>query len=774
MLPPAAIGRTYASVALMLCVSVLSAQRKVLIIGIDGCRPDALVAANAPVIDSLRNTGIYTLEGITHPPTWSGTGWSSMLTGVWEQKHGVVDNTFAGAHFDLWPHFMDRLKAAYPTMQIASIVHWGPINDEILANADLEQTYATDAEVTTAAVDLLTNGDPDVVFLQYDDVDHQGHLHGFDPSVPEYIAAIETVDAQVGALMGALASRPVGEEWLVAVTTDHGGNLAGHGGITPEEQRIFTILSSSLLHPKELKAVMDTATMGPTLAMNNTGYARVDNPMGYQFGITQDFTIECRVKMPMTWAGDPVMVANKNWANGSNAGFVISTTMSGPEWKFNVGDGADRVDLTGSPINDGQWHHLAVTCDRDGKVRIFQDGIYLRETNMAAIGNINTGLQLDIGQDGTGTYPTAFPGSIADVRIWNAALPIKTVSAWSGKIVDTSHPYWSSLIGEWRMDEGIGTTMANTVSGASGLVLLGIGPTWDAGMEELVTTDLSRTPTQVDLPPSIVKHLDLPLNPGWDWDGRSLIPIQGPISVHLRTLLQGPYDSGSQLMSDALRYFGWLPLTEPYSGLGFSQAGGGGGEDLPPIVLDQLGNDAIVDWVLVELRDPIDPVQIIATRDCLIQRDGDVVDIDGVSDPVFDVAQGSYYVAVRHRNHLGAMTAEAVPFLENTPPTIDLSDPGLPLYGTQAMVTIAGRRAQWAGEIKPDGQVKYTGFGNDRDRILQIIGGSIPTATATGYYVEDLNLDRQVKYAGFQNDRDLILQNIGGAVPTAVRPEQLP
>jgi hypothetical protein len=70
--------------------------------------------------------------------------------------------------------------------------------------------------------------------------------------------------------------------------------------------------------------------------------------------------------------------------------------------------------------------------------------------------------------------------------------------------------------------------------------------------------------------------------------------------------------------------------------------------------------------------------------------------------------------------------------------------------------------------------LRYTGANNDRDPILQRVGGTVPTGTVNGYHPEDVNLDGQVRYTGVANDRDIILQNIGGSVPTAVRPDGLP
>jgi hypothetical protein len=68
--------------------------KKVLIIGIDGCRPDALKAAKAPHLHALMREGAFSEAAQAGDITVSGPGWSSMLTGVWRTKHGVRDNKF--------------------------------------------------------------------------------------------------------------------------------------------------------------------------------------------------------------------------------------------------------------------------------------------------------------------------------------------------------------------------------------------------------------------------------------------------------------------------------------------------------------------------------------------------------------------------------------------------------------------------------------------------------------------------------------------------------
>ncbi|MBL7939080.1 MAG: hypothetical protein JNL43_06965 [Flavobacteriales bacterium] len=250
------------------------------------------------------------------------------------------------------------------------------------------------------------------------------------------------------------------------------------------------------------------------------------------------------------------------------------------------------------------------------------------------------------------------------------------------------------------------------------------------------------------------------------------VQVTNGVVLDLKAMLEGPFDQNADRMHDSLRVANIVPLTEPFTGLGFTHAGGGGGETLPAARLTTTGDNAIVDWVLVELRSASNPSTIVATQSGVITRAGEVQSTTG-SDIRLSVTNGSYFVALRHRNHLGVMTAAATA-LTAAPTTIDFSLASTPTYGTQARKTLGARQLLWAGEVVRDRNVMYTGGGNDRDVILQVIGGIVPTNVANGYLQADGNLDGKVKYTGAANDRDLILSTIGGVVPTNVRPEQLP
>ncbi len=127
----------------------------------------------------------------------------------------------------------------------------------------------------------------------------------------------------------------------------------------------------------------------------------------------------------------------------------------------------------------------------------------------------------------------------------------------------------------------------------------------------------------------------------------------------IKVYLQGPYN-GTGLNTD-LNTNSLVPTSEPYSALpNFTHVGNGGGEAIITNALANTGTEKIVDWVMVELRDKTDETTVIATRSGLLQADGDVVDVDGFSPLEFNVPSDDYYVVVRHRNHLGVMTAMTV------------------------------------------------------------------------------------------------------------------
>lgn len=261
---------------------------------------------------------------------------------------------------------------------------------------------------------------------------------------------------------------------------------------------------------------------------------------------------------------------------------------------------------------------------------------------------------------------------------------------------------------------------------------------------------------------------------GWSAPFWQVVHVTAPaaqnLPVALSAFLQGPLTSATS-MSDALRTSGLIPLTEPFTAMGFTHIGSGG-ETIDPMVLTLLYGQ-VVDWIFVELRDKQDPAVVLQTRCGLIKNNGTIVGVNGASGITFNAVPGEYHIAVRHRNHLGVMTGEPLA-LSPSGASLDLRVTSTPTHGTDARAAAFGRSALWSGDVNTDGELKYTGSGNDRDPLLVRIGGTVPTNVISGYANEDVNMDGQVKYTGIGNDRDPILVNIGGSVPTNVRTGQVP
>ena len=508
---------------------------KVLIIGIDGCRPDALVAAQTPDIDNLIPQSIYSLDVLNNDITFSGPGWSAMLTGVWHEKHGVTDNSFDGSNYENYPHFFQRMKQYNSNLITASICHWGPINNFIANDAftDFKLNVNSDEAVAVEAVSYLNANDPDALFLHFDDVDHAGHSFGFSPQIPEYIEAIENVDTGIGIVLNALEQRPNydNENWLILVSTDHGGIGSSHGGNSIEEQNIF-ILASNKNFTSEQIVKDSTVTIIPlpdncldeSIELTFDGindYVNIPNNGLFDFGADQDFTVECRVRTNV--AADVSIVGNKNWNSGLNKGFVFSFRFpSGPEWKVNIGDGTNRADInTGGEIADGEWHTLSVTFDRDGSMKMYEDGLLLDSTDISMIGDIDTDFDVRFGADGEGGFN--YNGSIAEVRIWNEILKAPAITDWFCTSLDIDHPNIGNLLGYWKMNEGMGSDMVLDSGSFTNHGNIE-GATWMIPDTVLVEYDYTQTPRITDVAVTALTHLCIPIDASWQLDGQSIIP----------------------------------------------------------------------------------------------------------------------------------------------------------------------------------------------------------------------------------------------------------
>jgi len=500
---------------------------RVLMIGIDGVRSDALQVAVTPAIDGLISNGFFSPDALNDDITISGPGWSSIHCGVRSGKHNVIDNSFAGQNYVQYPGWLHRVEELHPEWSTLSASQWSPINAQIVgSSADAVVNPSSAAQAAQVVVDALANGNPHAIFVHLDDPDYAGHAFGFSPFVFPYLDSIEEMDALVGLMLDALESREAytEENWLVLVTTDHGGIGTSHGGNSIEERRVFVIASGESVSPewvsRDTLSVVGAAEncLGAAPLLSFDGSSRASVPVHADFlpGANGDFTVECRVRTAQ--GADVSMVGNKDWNSGLNPGWVFSFTYpSGPGWRVNAGDGASRIDLDGPPIADGTWHTLSCSFDRDGMMRMYTDGVLSDEADMSGLADLDVG-GLFFGADALGDY--GMEGVVSEVRYWSEALDGGVIADWHCSPLTMAHPDWAALRGHWPLDEGVGDFLED-VSGNDHHAT-NEGGLWDSDGVS-VQWDYSATPRLVDVPVMALAHLCVPLEEDWNLDGKPLL-----------------------------------------------------------------------------------------------------------------------------------------------------------------------------------------------------------------------------------------------------------
>jgi len=230
------------TVALLLCVVCVSGQpqppvaspKRVLIISIDGGRPDVLLRANTPNLRELLAAGSFTFWARTTEMANTLPSHTSMITGVTPQKHGINFNKDVPEEELRYPNYPTIFELAkkkgYSTALAAgkskfiALCRPKTVDYPLMPSA---KASFTDAEVATKASEGLREHQPQVMLVHFAGGDKAGHAIGWG-SEPQ-IEALEEIDKGVGKVIGTLKELNLYETTLIIVTADHGGAARSHG-----------------------------------------------------------------------------------------------------------------------------------------------------------------------------------------------------------------------------------------------------------------------------------------------------------------------------------------------------------------------------------------------------------------------------------------------------------------------------------------------------------------------------------------------------------------
>ena len=239
-------------------------KQKVVLICVDGMRPDGFLQCGNPLVQTLMERGSWTMTARTVMPSCTLPCHMSMFHSVTPARHGITTNLytppvrpinglFEQAHqFELSTAFFYGWE---PLRDIARPLSLGTAAFRCARRAD-----DTDTWLTSQFLELLKRDKPDFTFLYLVETDEKGgHDHGW--MSPEYLNCISVAVDNIGRVLDA-----VDDSYTIIITADHGGHDQTHGTEMEEDMTIPMVFIGPDFTPgKELTGV-SILDLAPTIA----------------------------------------------------------------------------------------------------------------------------------------------------------------------------------------------------------------------------------------------------------------------------------------------------------------------------------------------------------------------------------------------------------------------------------------------------------------------------------------------------------------------------
>jgi len=186
------------------------------------------------------------------------------------------------------------------------------------------------------------------------------------------------------------------------------------------------------------------ATATGALALDGSGdHVLVSYSADFDWGTATDFSFSMWVKS--SFLGAQRVLAKRDSDNTLPIWNVVLDTQI--DWRVN--DSSNTADAFGTvTVNDGDWHHVVCTADRDGDISIYVDGDFDVSDSMSSVGDLSTTGDLYIGRLGTGEI-SPYTGSIDSIRVYNRTLSESEIAqlykegipTHSGSLVLNAHAF---------------------------------------------------------------------------------------------------------------------------------------------------------------------------------------------------------------------------------------------------------------------------------------------------------------------------------------------
>ena len=239
-------------------------MEKVILISIDGMRPDGLRASGNPYVAELEKRATYTYTGLSMTPSVTFPCHYSMAHSVTPQRHGILTNTYVPEVRPVTGIF-EKIKSAGGVS--AMFYGWEPLRDIALPGTLKFATYvnaymkdSSDTVLTDEALRVISENKPDFAFLYMVETDEKGgHDNGWMSE--EYMRRISVAIDNVKRVVDAF-----GNEYSIIIMADHGGHDRSHGSTLPEDMTIPFFFYGEEFTPGKTVEGLSLLDIAPTIA----------------------------------------------------------------------------------------------------------------------------------------------------------------------------------------------------------------------------------------------------------------------------------------------------------------------------------------------------------------------------------------------------------------------------------------------------------------------------------------------------------------------------
>lgn len=444
-------------------------HRKVLWVNLDGA-VGSIVEKNMPqggtIATMLKNSkyswiGMSENRIIPEVTNEDPVTWATMLTGVIPEKHHVTDYSYA-ANVEYDPNNANEKVIQYPNIlhHIAEnsyenptlcVTPWEKLNNNMLKAAQKRVTTAGDEETRNVVLKHLTESDFEFILVSFSGMLEAGKNGGFTENNANYLSALQHIDGYLGEFMKVIDERDNSffEDWLIIVTSNHGGTPDGqYGGNSEAERNTFGLFYYS--HYSERK--MDGKTLYGAYFENGKSHAIVfdTTSTNLHYALDENKNLSFEFIMRMTPKRD-----------GTYNGGSWDAIMTKGKWGFyrqrstvstyiDPFESSPKLEEAITSYNDPQWHNYCFTISkmnnnsRDWTIAF--DGKKTRNGTTTARGTPLDSALLRINNG----VPTPF--YVSEIRLWKKVLSDEEVKEQATMLdISPSDSRYKDLLAYWKL-----------------------------------------------------------------------------------------------------------------------------------------------------------------------------------------------------------------------------------------------------------------------------------------------------------------------------------